>query len=58
MGSPLSPVVADIILQDLEEENVLSTLDLLIYYRHVMIFCQFVPRRKKLNNILEKFKIK
>jgi len=34
MGSPLSPVIADIVLQDLEEKA-LSNLNLSFYYRYV-----------------------
>lgn len=53
MGSSLSPVIADIMLQDLEE-NVLSTLDLPIYYKYVDDFL-LVCLRETLNDIQMKF---
>jgi len=55
MGSPLSPVIADIVMQDLEGE-VLATLDFDIpfYYRYVDDIVLAVPT-SKIDLVFEKF---
>lgn len=54
MGSPISPIIADIVMQDLEEK-VFNSLDykIPIYYRHVDIF--LVTPKEKIPEILERF---
>ena len=55
MGSPLSPIIADLVLQDLETE-VLSTFDFQVpfFLRHVDDIATAVPR-DMVNFILDKF---
>ncbi|XP_011864472.1 PREDICTED: uncharacterized protein LOC105560198 [Vollenhovia emeryi] len=55
MGSPLSPIIADIVMQDLEE-NILNSLDIkpAIYYRYVDDIIMVAPVDRT-NEILTKF---
>jgi len=55
MGSPLSPVIADIVMQDLEED-VLNSLDfnIMTYYRYVDDIFLIAPQ-DKIDIIFERF---
>jgi len=55
MGSPLSPIVADLTMRDLED-NVLNTLNIrpIIYYRYVDDILLSAPR-EEIYDILDKF---
>jgi len=55
MGSPLSPIIANIVMQDLEE-SILSTLDvgISIYHRYVDDII-LVAAVSEVTNILNKF---
>ena len=55
MGSPLSPILADLVIQDLEN-NIFSTLTMHIsfYYRYVDDIVLAAPK-DKINNILDSF---
>jgi len=55
MGSPLSPIVADLVMQDLEE-NILNSLNSRppLYYRYVDDIILSAPENE-IHNILEKF---
>lgn len=50
MGSPLSPIIVDIVMQDLEKE-ILNSLDLNLsfYYRYVDIIILAAPKNKIIN---------
>ena len=56
MGSSISPIIADIVMQDLEGE-VIKNLDFTVrlYYRYVDDTIIFLPK-DKINNIAEEFK--
>ena len=55
MGSPISPIIADIVMQDLEEE-IIKKLDFTVplFYRYVDDTILFIPK-DKINNIVDKF---
>jgi len=55
MGSPLSPIITDIVMQDLEK-SVLNTIDMQLpfYYRYVDDII-FATHESSINSILEKF---
>ena len=55
-GSPISPIIADIIMQDSEEE-IIKKLDFTVplYYRYVDDTILFIPK-DKINNIVDEFK--
>jgi hypothetical protein len=55
MGSPLSPILADIVMQDLEKKALNSlNFDVQFYYRYVDDIILSLPRTQK-NILLEKF---
>jgi len=55
MGSPLSPIVAEIVMQDLEE-NVLKTLNLsLLFYHRYVDDIVFAIQDNNVNYILDAF---
>jgi len=55
MGSPLSPIIADLVMRDLEE-HVFNTLDMrpLLYYRYVDDI-MLAARKDDIHLILDKF---
>lgn len=55
MGSPLSPIIANMVMQDLEE-SIINTLDFNIgmYYRYVDDIIMLAPKNK-IDSILNKF---
>ena len=56
MGSPIFPIIADLVMQDLEGE-IIKKLDFTVplYYRYVDDTILSIPR-DKINNIVDEFK--
>ena len=57
MGSPLSPVIADLVMRRLETVSLISLdLDLVFYFRYVDDICTVVVS-SKINLVLEQFNL-
>ena len=55
MGSPISPIIADIVMQDLEEEIIKKqNFTVPLYYRYVDDTILFIPK-DKINNKVDEF---